>query len=372
MAASSEQPPLHNIAGIVAHVGIAAVESCEAAEDVLMVFAFDERICYDVLMEKQCEQCGKAFARRGLRADLARFCSVACKSSASAAVTKTCRVCGAEFRAYGARAFAATFCSRACKGVASRLPMSTCIMCQSDFRPRPGDGCQPTCSRKCGAAYRTRARVTVACQHCGVGVSVTKARLMSGRRLFCSAVHANEWQGQRKVARTCSVCRKAFRTSPSVTRLYCSLACRDADPARRDMLIAMNVMQARLRPNHLERIAYAILDGIGQPYDRQALIGGKFCVDALFQDAMLVVQFDGDYWHGNPAKFPEPDARQRKRMGFDRSQDAYMLACGYMVARFWETDIRRNPEHVRTTLAALLADRQTAAYPRHQDASAAA
>jgi very-short-patch-repair endonuclease len=71
-----------------------------------------------------------------------------------------------------------------------------------------------------------------------------------------------------------------------------------------------------------------------------------FCVDAFVPGKGVVIQFDGDYWHANPVLFPNPDARQRRRIPLDKSQDAYMRACGYKVLRLWEGDIRNQRELV--------------------------
>ena len=105
-----------------------------------------------------------------------------------------------------------------------------------------------------------------------------------------------------------------------------------------------------MKESQLERRGYQIIDELGVAYIRQHLIGGKFCVDAFIPGSSLVVQFDGDYWHGNPVKFPNPDARQVKRQQLDQSQDAYMRACGFTVLRFWESDVYQDPDHVRTQL----------------------
>lgn len=120
------------------------------------------------------------------------------------------------------------------------------------------------------------------------------------------------------------------------------------------MLIGLNALQQRQAPNKVERAGYALLDRLGVPYERQYLIADKFCVDAYIPSARLVVQFDGDYWHGNPALYPTLDARQRKRMQLDRSQDAYMASCTYRVVRFWASTLAAEPEGVVATLRAFL------------------
>ncbi len=88
-----------------------------------------------------------------------------------------------------------------------------------------------------------------------------------------------------------------------------------------------------------------MLDRLDVSYSKQHIINGKFVVDAYYPDQRIVVQFDGDYWHGHPENFPQPDKRQKTRMKLDRSQDAYMRKCGYTIIRFWETDINQNLEN---------------------------
>jgi len=108
----------------------------------------------------------------------------------------------------------------------------------------------------------------------------------------------------------------------------------------------MNLRQQGLCPNRLERAGYAILESLQVPFDQQTLIANKITVDAFLPEHNTVVQFDGNYWHGKPDEYPDPDHRQRKRMALDISQDAYLTKCGYNILRFWGSDIRKRPEWV--------------------------
>ncbi|MDR6330650.1 DUF559 domain-containing protein [Deinococcus soli (ex Cha et al. 2016)] len=105
-----------------------------------------------------------------------------------------------------------------------------------------------------------------------------------------------------------------------------------------------------------ERIGYGILKRLGLPYRAQHLVARKFCVDAYLPEQKVVVQFDGDYWHGHPAKYAALDARQARRVNHDRSQDAYMAKLGYRVIRIWESDLKKRPEAVQEGLRKALTD----------------
>jgi len=107
--------------------------------------------------------------------------------------------------------------------------------------------------------------------------------------------------------------------------------------------------------NTLERAGRAILDSIGCLYVEQHVIGGKFVVDALLTDHNIIVQWDGDFWHGNPSIYPNaPYPIQQSNMKRDKSADAYMVKCGYRVLRFWETDVHSSPSTVASAIVRAL------------------
>jgi very-short-patch-repair endonuclease len=146
----------------------------------------------------------------------------------------------------------------------------------------------------------------------------------------------------------CKVCTKPFRWSPSRTAggayniTYCSLACRDKDPAFRARLIAAQASWQRGRITSAEVAGYALLDSLGIEYEPQAIFKGKFTPDATIPSAQLIVQFDGDYWHDR--KGTSTEARIRRRVALDLSQDAYIRACGWQVVRLWATDLKNDAE----------------------------
>jgi very-short-patch-repair endonuclease len=118
----------------------------------------------------------------------------------------------------------------------------------------------------------------------------------------------------------------------------------------------MNAKLQEGKPTRLEVTGYAMLDEMGIDYLSQYVIGGKFCVDAFIEKSGLVIQFDGDYWHGHPIRFPNPDTRQRRRMNLDHSQDAYLKRCGFRVLRIWESDIIQSPQSMRDRIALALSE----------------
>lgn len=232
----------------------------------------------------------------------------------------------------------------------------TCVVCSKVVTDHMRSG-QKYCSLKC---YRNSPRPQrktgkdIPCDVCGT-LAYFSGKRLNQKNFFCSVEHANEWQSRNKDAYTCKTCGTEFLWSPSRKRqtnpTYCTVSCRDADPARSERLIRMNVEQSKGKTTKLELAGYGILDRIGVDYERQHLLFDRFCVDAAFPDLRLVVQFDGDYWHGHPVNFPNPDKRQKKRMWIDKGQDAFLRKRDYQIIRIWEFDMKSNPDSIHLKLS---------------------
>jgi len=298
-----------------------------------------------------CARCGKQVSRRPRDVRERNYCSRTCHYASRAprparkkGTDKICEVCGATFYVPAARA-SARFCSMACKGVASRRTF-TCETCGAESYGFDNRN-KRWCSRACAASAR-RTGERRSCAQCGTDFYVTAGRAADGGGgRFCSLTCHNTHQGRGKTEHSCAVCGTTFRWSPSRSAsgayriTYCSLACRDADPARRAQLLEMNTAQQAGRTTRAEATGYALLDALGVDYLRQEPFAGKFTPDATIPAGRLVVQFDGDYWHDRDGTSAEP--RIRRRVALDRSQDAYIRACGWQVLRLWESDLLTDP-----------------------------
>jgi G:T-mismatch repair DNA endonuclease (very short patch repair protein) len=117
----------------------------------------------------------------------------------------------------------------------------------------------------------------------------------------------------------------------------------------------MRINQAKIKINKFETKVYELLDNIGVKYEKQFEIDGKFVVDTFIPDVNLIIQCDGDYWHGNPTVFPNPSKSQIARQLLDRKQDKYVLDVkGYKVFRIWELDFKHHKSKVENELRELL------------------
>jgi very-short-patch-repair endonuclease len=205
------------------------------------------------------------------------------------------------------------------------------------------------------AASRQVPLQEVTCATCGRVFRVNRARI--GHARFCSLACRYASQSNR-IPCACKICGKTVLRKPCQVTMYkntyCSPACYAADPDLRTRLIAQNRRQQHLYPNRLEQAGYALLDALEIEYQPQHLLAERYCVDAFVPAANLIIQWAGDYWHGNPAVFPTFDARQRRRRWLDKVQDEHLTRIGYRILRIWESDFWRDPIAVAGRIQAAL------------------
>lgn len=339
-----------------------------------------------------CAQCGTAFRVRGKdhQAGRRRYCSRACHLAATAPPLRTCAQCGTEFRPKNATNPAGSlkgkFCSKTCSGLAQRTRVPrTCRECGAQFEIKPsraekgrGSYCSKACQTRaegedrtcqgCGTSFRaprsvidrgwgsfcsqpcTSRRVTRTCRICGTGFAVKQSVADAGGGTYCS--DACRYLGKRdQVRKTCEGCGAQFTVPISLgeKRRTCSRACwwkiMGTDPGRSAILARarheMLTSRATTRP---ERILYSLIDEVmadlapDRSWERQHRLLDRWTVDAAVPALRLVLQADGDYWHG---LLPEhrDDPRVRGNMANDAYQDRKLAEAGWTVLRFWERDL---------------------------------
>lgn len=84
-------------------------------------------------------------------------------------------------------------------------------------------------------------------------------------------------------------------------------------------------------PTSIEKKVYDELRKRGLLFEKQYFVNGKFIVDAFIPSLNLIIEADGDYWHGL-------DRVVKK----DKIENAYLKACGYKLLRLSETQINND------------------------------
>ena len=91
--------------------------------------------------------------------------------------------------------------------------------------------------------------------------------------------------------------------------------------------------------------------GIEYVYQFEAKDIGRF-FDFYLPSLRLILEIDGDFWHGNPEKYKEEELRghQKRAKRIDEHKTKWALMHGIPILRFWESDIRKNPKKVMERL----------------------
>ena len=93
-----------------------------------------------------------------------------------------------------------------------------------------------------------------------------------------------------------------------------------------------------------ETLLYEELEQQRIPFMRQQPIDGLYVVDVLVPGAKIVIECDGDYWH-------RPDDKNIARR--DQKKTNYLKSRGYLVFRFWESEIKENVEKCVEKISAI-------------------
>lgn len=103
------------------------------------------------------------------------------------------------------------------------------------------------------------------------------------------------------------------------------------------------------RTSKLENRFAALLKKWGLKYKRQYKIRHKY-YDFYLPKYNLLIETDGDYWHGNKKKYKQLNSIQVRSKANDIYKDVIAKVKGYELIRFWEHQIQKTPRLVEKKL----------------------
>ena len=225
-----------------------------------------------------------------------------------------------------------------------------CDFCGKEYKTYISPRCKNHfCSRECNYKARNTKEIKK-CNICGKEFYIIKNQLKLNN--FCSNKCQIQWQRKNKIKLICKICGKEFYRSASwITNkkgYYCCIECRNKDENwKQKSVYKANIIQCNKKGlNKLEKKGNEILNKLNIKYETQYLINNKICVDVFIPEKNIIIQWDGNYWHGKNKKYEELEPRIKKRVDLDKSQDEYLKKCGYKVIRFWEEDVMKKEEEV--------------------------
>lgn len=145
-------------------------------------------------------------------------------------------------------------------------------------------------------------------------------------------------------------CRPEVREQMSKTRIELGLSKGENNPmyGKTHTPEAIEKIFAHRKMNKLEALVAEQLDTAGILYHFQYFINeGGICksYDFKIEGKPLIIEVDGDFWHGNPLKSNHYE-KVNDIQENDRIKDEMARKRGIRVVRLWESDIKKDPSIV--------------------------
>lgn len=219
------------------------------------------------------------------------------------------------------------------------------------------------CSRECtNAGISIRADVVVTCCYCQETFSKKKHKVREMN--FCKKECSTQWSSENnnlQVSKECVTCKKPYVVSKSRenTAKNCSKKCHTVwlseyyfkTEKGKEHLRANGIkshLNRKYSDTRPERILREALESKNIEFISQYPMYDKFIVDFYLPKENIVIEVNGDYWHGNPLFYgngedlkPLTD-KQIKQKKKDKSRKAYLEKCGHEFHVLWENDIYKN------------------------------
>jgi G:T-mismatch repair DNA endonuclease (very short patch repair protein) len=88
----------------------------------------------------------------------------------------------------------------------------------------------------------------------------------------------------------------------------------------------------------------------GIPFQKEKTVGR--CHADVFIEPNILIELNGDYWHGCPKHFPKPNKMQKTAMAKDARRYYFFNKLGFKLEVIWEHELEE-PEKVRARLRKL-------------------
>ena len=123
---------------------------------------------------------------------------------------------------------------------------------------------------------------------------------------------------------------------------------RNKDYAKKQVFESKQIENHNYGTSKLEKeFANDFLDkyGIKYQYQFHAKDIGRY-YDFYLTEHNVLLEIDGDYWHGNTEKFKKLNGIQKKAHNVDDIKNKWAHIHGIPIIRIWESDIRGNAPKV--------------------------
>jgi very-short-patch-repair endonuclease len=102
-----------------------------------------------------------------------------------------------------------------------------------------------------------------------------------------------------------------------------------------------------------EREFKKLLKELKVNFEVQKIVGNKI-YDFYIPHLNMLIEVDGDYWHGNEEKFPVLNGLQKKAIRNDMFKDGLAAGLGFGLERVWESELKVDYKNVKARFKKIL------------------
>lgn len=193
-----------------------------------------------------------------------------------------------------------------------------------------------TCSRECSTKLRKTWTGEKAARFGAVLSDETKSKIADGNRKPNPSIRGNNNPA----------CKSEVRAKISATRIARGVARGEKNPmfGKTHTPEAIDKIMSHRPMNRLEKMVADELDRLGIKYTFQFFItndGVCKSYDFKLSDSDIILEVDGDFWHGNPNTKHHHINIDATRQN-DILKEKMAAERGYTVVRLWESDIKKD------------------------------
>ena len=217
-----------------------------------------------------------------------------------------------------------------------------CVICGNLCINKSKKRNQPTCSRKCMAKLKTTWTKEKSIRFGAILSDEVKNKISQKNIEFYSNKENHPFYGK--------TLTKEHKQKQSDTRIKLGISKGENNPmfGKTHTPEAIKKIFSHRKMNKLEKIVADELDKAGIAYHFQFfIVENKICksYDFKIKNKPIIIEVDGDFWHGNPAQKNHYEKVEEIRIN-DVLKNELAAQRGYKVIRLWESDIKKDPSIV--------------------------
>jgi|ERR1035437_543522 hypothetical protein len=223
-----------------------------------------------------------------------------------------------------------------------------CIVCGEICRNKSKSHNQPTCSTICSSELRKTWIGKESTRFGAVLSDITKDKISEKNKEFYSITDNHPFYGKHHTEET--------KKKISKSHIGLLLGEKNGMYGKTHTPEAIKKIFSHRPMNKLEKLVADELDKAHVSYIFQYFInedGVCKSYDFKIKEKPLILEVDGDFWHGNPEKVNHHNKVEKTRQN-DILKEEIALKRGIKVIRLWESDIKKDPSIVIRTLSSYI------------------